>query len=188
MGLQKKKDQRKREKEKKKRRKRKQQMKNQRPFLVLMSTNVLNLQICVQQANTAPTPKDLTSVNHGHVVLCAHVVTDQPTDTAKCIPGAIMRAPFIRQDIDECASGAICLGMYEQCINTIGHYRCQCARFFRRDPNTGQCQPDPAIYSRYLPTQPRRTPLVEEETKKEEEKATEEVKAAEEEKKEEEKN
>merc|ERR1712183_676047 len=26
--------------------------------------------------------KDLTSVNHGHVVLCAHVVTDQPTDTA----------------------------------------------------------------------------------------------------------
>merc|ERR1712096_2255 len=105
----------------------------------------------------------------------------------ECIPGAIMRAPFICQDIDECASGAICLGMYEQCINTIGHYRCQCARFFRRDPNTGQCQPDPAIYSRYLPTQPRRTPLVEEETKKEEEKATEEVKAAEEEKKEEEK-
>merc|ERR1712202_8634 len=29
-------------------RKRKQQMKNQRPFPVLMSTNVLNLQICVQ--------------------------------------------------------------------------------------------------------------------------------------------
>ena len=55
------------------------------------------------------------------------------------------------KDIDECASGAICLGMYEVCVNTPGHYKCECARFFRRDPVTGQCQPDPAIYSQYAP-------------------------------------
>jgi len=61
-------------------------------------------------------------------------------------------------DIDECASGAICLGMYEQCVNTIGHYKCECARFFRRDPTTGQCQPDPAIYSRFLPNRMRKAP------------------------------
>jgi len=54
-------------------------------------------------------------------------------------------------DIDECASGAVCLGMYEVCVNTPGHYKCECARFFRRDPVTGQCQPDPAIYSQYAP-------------------------------------
>jgi len=84
-----------------------------------------------------------------------------------------MRAPFICQDIDECASGAICLGMYEQCVNTIGHYKCECARFFRRDPTTGQCQPDPAIYSRFLPNRMRKAP----EAKKEEEVAkTEEAK------------
>jgi len=46
--------------------------------------------------------------------------------------------------------------MYEQCINTIGHYKCECARFFRRDPTTGQCQPDPAIYSRFLPNRLRK--------------------------------
>nr|CAB3233795.1 cysteine-rich with EGF-like domain protein 2-A [Phallusia mammillata] len=55
------------------------------------------------------------------------------------------------EDIDECASGAVCLGMYEVCVNTAGHYKCECARFFRRDPVTGQCQPDPAIYSQYAP-------------------------------------
>lgn len=54
-------------------------------------------------------------------------------------------------DIDECASGAICLGMYEVCVNTIGHYKCECARYFRRDQKTGQCQPDPNIYSRMGP-------------------------------------
>jgi len=97
----------------------------------------------------------------------------------ECIQGAIMRAPFICQDIDECASGAICLGMYEQCVNTIGHYRCECARFFRRDPTTGQCQPDPAIYSRFLPNRLRR-PQPAAEVKKEEEAAKEEEKAAEE--------
>lgn len=41
--------------------------------------------------------------------------------------------------------------MYEVCVNTPGHYKCECARFFRRDPVTGQCQPDPAIYSQYAP-------------------------------------
>ncbi|XP_078484469.1 cysteine-rich with EGF-like domain protein 2-A isoform X2 [Ciona intestinalis] len=55
------------------------------------------------------------------------------------------------EDIDECSSGAVCLGMYEVCVNTPGHYKCECARFFRRDPVSNQCQPDPAIYSRYVP-------------------------------------
>jgi len=36
-------------------------------------------------------------------------------------------------------------------VNTPGHYKCECARFFRRDPVSGQCQPDPAIYSQYVP-------------------------------------
>ena len=44
--------------------------------------------------------------------------------------------------------------MYEVCINTPGHYKCECARFFRRDPVSGQCQPDPAIYSQYAPQRP----------------------------------
>jgi len=57
--------------------------------------------------------------------------------------------------------------MYEQCINTIGHYKCECARFFRRDPTTGQCQPDPAIYSRFLPNRLRKPQV---DVKKEEEK------------------
>ena len=39
------------------------------------------------------------------------------------------------------------------CVNTPGHYKCECARFFRRDPVSGQCQPDPAIYSQYAPPQ-----------------------------------
>ena len=39
--------------------------------------------------------------------------------------------------------------MYEVCVNTPGHYKCECARFFRRDSVSGQCQPDPAIYSQY---------------------------------------
>ena len=56
-----------------------------------------------------------------------------------------------RADIDECASGAVCLGMYEVCVNTMGHYRCACARYFRRDEVSGQCQPDPNIYSRMAP-------------------------------------
>ncbi|CAK8694472.1 unnamed protein product [Clavelina lepadiformis] len=71
-----------------------------------------------------------------------------------CTSGSIMRIPYMCQDIDECASGAICLGMYEVCVNTPGHYKCECARFFRRDPVSGQCQPDPAIYSRYVPERP----------------------------------
>lgn len=54
-------------------------------------------------------------------------------------------------DIDECGSGAICLGMYEVCVNTLGHYKCECARYFRRDSVSGQCQPDPAIYSHLRP-------------------------------------
>lgn len=44
--------------------------------------------------------------------------------------------------------------MYEVCVNTFGHYRCECARNFRRDPSTGQCQPDAGIYSQ--PTAPPR--------------------------------
>lgn len=47
--------------------------------------------------------------------------------------------------------------MYEVCINTMGHYRCECARYFRRDETTGQCQPDPNIYSRMAP-KPRVVP------------------------------
>merc|ERR1739838_807916 len=90
-----------------------------------------------------------------------------------CKTGNIMKLPYLCSDIDECASGAICLGMYEQCVNTIGHHKCECARFFRRDPTTGQCQPDPAIYSRFLPNRMRKAP----EAKKEEEVAkTEEAK------------
>lgn len=48
------------------------------------------------------------------------------------------------------------MGMYEVCVNTPGHYKCECARFFKRDETTGQCQPDPAIYSQYLPPSARR--------------------------------
>lgn len=58
------------------------------------------------------------------------------------------------------------MGMYEVCVNTPGHYKCECARFFKRDEATGQCQPDPAIYSQYLPPSARRAA----EAKKEEEK------------------
>jgi len=89
-----------------------------------------------------------------------------------CIPGTIMRQPFTCQDIDECASGAMCLGMYEVCVNTPGHYKCECARFFKRDDATGQCQPDPAIYSQYLPPSAKRSQEAKkaEEAKKEEEK------------------
>jgi len=142
---------------------------------------------CVEQSDLCPVGEYCANTEGSYKCepwtcspLCKRCYGPTNRHCFECIPGAIMRAPFICQDIDECASGAICLGMYEQCINTIGHYRCQCARFFRRDPTTGQCQPDPAIYSRYLPNRPRRTPPVgEEEAKKEEEKASEEVKAAE---------
>jgi hypothetical protein len=62
--------------------------------------------------------------------------------------------------------------MYEVCVNTPGHYKCECARFFKRDEATGQCQPDPAIYSQYLPPSAKRSQEAKkaEEAKKEEEK------------------
>jgi len=95
----------------------------------------------------------------------------------KCIQGAIMSAPYRCQDIDECASGAMCLGMYEVCVNTPGHYKCECARFFKRDEATGQCQPDPAIYSQYLPPSARRAAEAKKEEEKKEEPKEEEAKA-----------
>merc|ERR1719457_485367 len=74
-----KKDPRKRRRERKRRRTKR---KDQRQFLAWMSTSASSNQTCARSASTAQTPRDHTSANHGHVVLFARVVTDQPTDTA----------------------------------------------------------------------------------------------------------
>lgn len=140
---------------------------------------------CVEQSDLCPVGEYCANTEGSYTCepwkcspMCTRCYGPTNHHCFECIPGAIMRAPFICQDIDECASGAICLGMYEQCVNTIGHYKCECARFFRRDPTTGQCQPDPAIYSRFLPNRLRRPAAPAAEVKKEEPK--EEEKAAEE--------
>jgi len=102
---------------------------------------------------------------------CTDCFGPKSTHCTECIRGAMMVAPHTCRDIDECASGAMCLGMYEVCVNTPGHYKCECARFFKRDDATGQCQPDPAIYSQYLPPAAKRSQEAKkEEAKKEEEK------------------
>lgn len=143
---------------------------------------------CVEQSDLCPVGEYCANTEGSYTCepwkcspMCTRCYGPTNHHCFECIPGAIMRAPFICQDIDECASGAICLGMYEQCVNTIGHYKCECARFFRRDPTTGQCQPDPAIYSRFLPNRLRRPAAPAAEVKKEEPKEEEKAAAAEEE-------
>lgn len=53
-------------------------------------------------------------------------------------------------------------------MNTPGHYKCECARFFRRDSTSGQCQPDPAIYSQFAPRKPAENVKEEKKENKEE--------------------
>ena len=41
-------------------------------------------------------------------------------------------------DIDECASGvAACVGAGKTCVNTIGSFRCECQRGFRKSGMMG---------------------------------------------------
>jgi len=125
---------------------------------------------CVEQSGICPTGKYCANTEgsyscEGCHPICSKCYGPSRKHCFECISGSIMRAPFSCQDIDECASGAMCMGMYEVCVNTPGHYKCECARFFKRDETTGQCQPDPAIYSQYLPPSARRSA----EAKKEEE-------------------
>jgi len=127
---------------------------------------------CVEQSDLCPVGEYCANTEGSYTCEQCHPGCESCFGPSKghctaCKPGNIMKLPYLCSDIDECASGAICLGMYEQCINTIGHYKCECARFFRRDPTTGQCQPDPAIYSRFLPNRLRKPQV---DVKKEEEK------------------
>jgi hypothetical protein len=126
---------------------------------------------CVEESGICPVGKYCANTDgsyscEGCHPVCSKCYGPSRTHCFECIPGSIMRQPFTCSDIDECASGAMCMGMYEVCVNTPGHYKCECARFFKRDEATGQCQPDPAIYSQYLPPSARRAA----EAKKEEEK------------------
>jgi len=128
---------------------------------------------CVEQSGICPVGKYCANTEgsyscEGCHPICSKCYGPSRQHCFECVSGSIMRAPFTCQDIDECASGAMCMGMYEVCVNTPGHYKCECARFFKRDETTGQCQPDPAIYSQYLPPSARRAAKKEEETKTEE--------------------
>ncbi|XP_077971172.1 cysteine-rich with EGF-like domain protein 2 isoform X2 [Styela clava] len=111
---------------------------------------------CVEQANLCPVGTYCAN-NEGSYSCeacnpaCSSCFGPSYRHCHSCKQGMIMNYPYLCQDIDECASGAICLGMYEVCVNTLGHYKCACARYFRRDPVSGQCQPDPNIYSRMVP-------------------------------------
>merc|ERR1712135_61319 len=117
---------------------------------------------CVEQSGICPVGKYCANTEGSYSCedchrSCADCFGPGQRHCTECVVGAMMTAPFTCQDIDECASGAMCMGMYEVCVNTPGHYKCECARFFKRDEATGQCQPDPAIYSQYLSPSARRS-------------------------------
>ncbi|KAI6215635.1 EGF-CA domain-containing protein [Aphelenchoides besseyi] len=42
-------------------------------------------------------------------------------------------------DVDECADGDRCSQEYEQCVNTIGSFRCECELGYERNKQSGRC-------------------------------------------------
>ncbi|KAI6189231.1 Epidermal growth factor-like domain and EGF-like calcium-binding domain-containing protein [Aphelenchoides besseyi] len=44
-------------------------------------------------------------------------------------------------DVDECTDGNRCSQEYEQCVNTVGSFRCECELGYERNKQSGRCGP-----------------------------------------------
>jgi len=78
---------------------------------------------CVEQSGICPVGKYCANTEGSYSCEGCHPICKKCYGPSRqhcfdCVSGSIMRAPFTCQDIDECASGALCMGMYEVCVNT----------------------------------------------------------------------